>query len=306
MEILLLNLLLKSGKNDYSISNSRLLLELCMINPNYLKFFSKRNELAEILELKIEHIIDHLDTTNSTFKTAINSAIKRLESRKLIIHERVMIVKVLETEVQVTPNGYARVNDIYYYDEENNKYIHKNVRPKETIRQATQEEKEMIINIEKEVMEKEFKCYNLQQIYSNGYAYNYYRIVQERLFNELNIKNHYKAHFFTMNNETIRKASIKYLDTIEEIEKQKQLNMKIISRLGDNAIRRHNKAMVIEEAKKSKREIIRSDDNYIENLKLLNHILIDIKNYKPLKKATKEQSIIEIDEYILDNLPEGL
>lgn len=304
MEILILNTLIKSNQNHYTISNSRLLLELYMINPNYTKFFNKRSDLSEILKMNVEYVNEFLDATNTTFKAAINSACKRLENRKLIIHERVMMVHVIDPNVQITPNGYANITDIFYYDIVDDAFKQKNTKPKQIVREATEQEKQLIVAIENEIMRNEFKCREIVDIYLNGHAMKYYRRVNEELYDRLNIKSHYMANRFTINYEAIRERSITYLPELEEIEKQKELNMKLIERLLHNKDKRVANA---ENGKGSKRKLeLRLNDDYSDSIVLLTDSLIK-SEYKELKKQVnkKDSDIVdEVPQYILDNLPD--
>lgn len=293
LEILLLDLLIRKYDNQTVLSSSKLMLELCMINPNYHKYFMDRNKLSTILDMDMAYIIDFYDTTNATFKSALNTVTKRLESKKLLIHENVMMVKFIDTNIQITPTGHVNVNDVFQYDEKTDTYINKNIKPKEVYRPATDEEREYIIKVERYILEEKYKANNIQDVFLSGEINNYYRDVSDILLKKFNIKKAYKANRYTYDVNELVKQKYKLLSEYKLQETQDQLNLKVRLRIDENSNKRYEKAIeqLIELGYTKKEHRVEND--YVDNINTISNSLIDIHNTDSLNVEPVDYKIID-------------
>lgn len=294
MEILLIDLLLRNSEPETILSSSKLMLELSMINPNYHKYFMDRDNLSKLLNMDVGYIIDFYDTSNSTFKRAINTVTKRLESKKLIIHESVMMVQFIDTSIQVTPTGHAKVNDILTHDPYTDEYISKNIKPKEVYRPATTEEREYILKVERYVLNNKYNADNIQEVFHSGKIHNYYRDVSRILFNELNIKKAYKANRYTCNVNQLAEQKIKLLTQYELEYVRDKMNVKVMTRIDENSNNRYEKAItkLFEYDSVNEKKRFKTDDSYTDNINTISNSLIDIHNVDSINNETTTDTTI--------------
>lgn len=250
MELLMIDLLIEAKDNQLTVSNSKLLVLLSLVNPNYLKFIKDKNKLSNLVDMDIGYIIDFYDVTTSTFKSAINTVTKRLESKKLIIHEEVLMV------CEVVSN-----TDLVY-------------------RESTKEEKELIIKIQNYILKEKYNCNDMQELFLKGLATSYYNDVSKVLTSTMNIKNAYKANRITFNSDNLKKELFQLLIKYDIGELESIINQKVMIRLHETNVKRYNKALekLLLTDDSSNRMVLRSDILYIDNLDFLSSNLIDINN----------------------------
>lgn len=296
MELLLINLLLNSEDKELTISNSKLLIMLSMINPNYLTYVNDKEQLSKLVDVNINFIIDFYDVTNSTFRSAINTVTKRLENKKLVIHEQVTMVCFVDTPVKKTITGHNKIHEMYTYNNDSNTYTYNNIAPKEIYREATSDERELIVRLENHVMKNKYGYDTIQDLILAGKATAFYSDVSRILFKELNIKKAYKAHRYTFNIDNLNDEMIKLLDKYEINELRKQINNKVMIRLDETSNKRYIDALneLIETETNKVRVNVRADDNYVDNLNHLSSNLIDKDNKDSLKSNSENE--------ILDNM----
>lgn len=298
MELLLINLLLHSEDKELTISNSKLLLMLSMINPNYLTYVNNKEQLSKLVDVNINFIIDFYDVTNSTFRSAINTVTKRLENKKLVIHEQVTMVCFVDTPVKKTLTGHNKIIEMYTYDNNSNSYTSNDILPKEIYREATSDEKELIVRLEKHIMKNKYGYDNIQDLFIAGKATSFYADVSRVLFKELNIKKAYKAHRYTFNIDNLNDEMIKLLDKYDINELRKQINNKVMIRLDETSNKRYMDALseLFETETNKVRVNVRADDNYVDNINHLSSNLIDNDNKDGIKNSNNEiLNEIEID-----------
>jgi len=298
MELLLINLLLNSEDKELTISNSKLLLMLSMINPNYLTYVNNKEQLSKLVDVNINFIIDFYDVTNSTFRSAINTVTKRLENKKLVIHEQVTMVCFVDTPVKKTITGHNKIIEMYTYDNNSNSYTYKNVLPKEIYREATSDEKELIVRLEKYIMKNNYGYDNIQDLFLAGKATSFYADVSRVLFKELNIKKAYKAHRYTFNIDNLNDEMIKLLDKYDINELKRQINNKVMIRLDETSNKRYMDALneLFDTESNKVRVNVRADDNYVDSINHLSSNLIDKDNKDGIKNSNNEiLNEIEID-----------
>lgn len=289
MELLLIDLLLKSDNKELTISNSKLHILLCLINPSYLTYIKNKEHLSSLIDMDINFIIDFYDVTNSTFRSAINTVTKRLENKRLIIHERVTMVCFVDAPIKKTITGHNKISDMYTYTNESDTYTYKGIEPEEVFREATKDERELIIRVENHIMKNKYGYDNIQDLFLTGKATSFYSDVSRILFKELNIKKAYKAHRYTFNVNNLEKEKIKLLDKYQIDDLQRQINTKVMIRLDETNNKRYMNALneLLESDTNKVRVNVRADINYVDNLNFLSSSLIDKDNADSIENDKK-------------------
>ncbi|MFJ3388785.1 hypothetical protein [Lysinibacillus sp. NPDC086135] len=297
MELLLIDLLLKSENKELTISNSKLLILLCLINPNYMTYVKNKEHLSKLINMDINFIIDFYDVTNSTFRSAINTVTKRLENKRLVIHEQVTMVCFVDTPVQKTITGHNKIHDMFDYNNDLDTYTYKDIKPKEVRREATKDERELIVRVEKHIMKNKYGYDNIQDLFMDGKATSFYSDVSRILFKELNIKKAYKAHRYTFNIDNLEEERIKLLDKYQIDQLQKQINNKVMIRLDETNNKRYITALneLLETETNKVRTNVRADINYIDNINFLSSSLIDKDNVDSIKSNMDDKTLDDID-----------
>ncbi|WP_144510011.1 hypothetical protein [Bacillus sp. FJAT-22090] len=309
LEMLLIDLLLSNG-NKMIKSNSSLLRDLCMINSNYYEYFSNKELLSSLLEMDLSHIADWYDATNASFKGHLQTLLRKLENKKMITHEIVVMVVFVETNIQTTPTGFAKASDLMEYDAERDIFIERSVKPTTTVREASDKEVKLILEIEGEILD-EYECKSVQEVYLKGLIKKYYKELSKRLFSELNIKRSYKAHKIHINHNRLLKEQESSLEEFKLTSTKRIVNNGVQDRVLDNAKNRQQKSLLLNPFIRNPKQISRASESYLSNIGTLNHNLIDIhnvENLKVLKEAAKDKPVKQIEQeefesYILDQLP---
>ncbi|MDC6267335.1 hypothetical protein [Lysinibacillus fusiformis] len=263
---------------------------LSMINPNYLTYVNDKEQLSKLVDVNINFIIDFYDVTNSTFRSAINTVTKRLENKKLVIHEQVTMVCFVDTPVKKTLTGHNKIIEMYTYDNNSNSYTYKNVLPKEIYREATSDERELIVRLEKHIMKNKYGYDNIQDLFLAGKATSFYADVSRVLFKELNIKKAYKAHRYTFNIDNLNDEMVKLLDKYDINELKRQINNKVMIRLDETSNKRYIDALseLFDTDTNKVRVNVRADDNYVDSINHLSSNLIDKDNKDGIKNSNNE------------------
>jgi len=268
MELLLIDMMIKN--KDMVISDSKLMLELCMINPNYHRYFMDREKLSKLLNMDVEYIVDFYDTSNGTFKGAIDTVIKSLESKKLMLHQNVYMIN------HVSMPKIDNVDDVFDFDADTGLFKSKPIKPKIEYRQATKEESESILGIERRTLVDEFNCDNVGQVIRKGLGNQYYTKVNKSVLDHLSIVKFYKANKFIYNIHELARQKYKVLNHHKVKEIQDLLNLKVMIRIDKNATNRYEKAIGL--LKEYDNKAHRIHDDYIDNINTLSNNLIDIHN----------------------------
>lgn len=274
LELLLIDLLLENNR-VMTKSNSRLLQDLCMINNNYYEYFSNKELLSTLLEMDLNHIEDWYDATNSSFKGYLQTVLRKLESKKMIIHEIIVMV-VLE-----------------YKDEESGKL-------KTMVRNAKSSEIQFILEIEGELLD-EYECKTVQDVYKKGLIKEYYKELSSRLYDGLKIKRSYKANKIHINNDRLSKEKLERLDEWKLLTVKSTINNGMKNRVIENANNRQQVSLALNPFVRTHKQTIRSEATYLSNVETLNNSLIDISNIIPIKIESVEDA--EFESYVLEQMP---
>jgi hypothetical protein len=240
IQILIMDLLAQCPHGHVSISRSKLLLTINMINSNY----SKGNEYVPLLSkytnINERTIYDFYNTSNSNFKSTIETALNKLMDKRIIIHERV--IKICECGT------------------------HRH-------RRATEEEKSIIAENEKMILDK-YGFSEVSQIRCSRYWKNFKKEVKQLLNEKGKIEYYYHAYDITINKKYIhderKTMSDLLLKDIQRMEYKEELNLTVYYHIIENAQKRHGKGLV-----SGKMAKVRSNKEYIKHIKKLAELLID-------------------------------
>lgn len=309
LESLLISLLLENG-SIMTKSNSGFLKDLCMVNSNYYEYFADKKALSDLLKMELDHIEDWYDATNSSFKGYLETVIRKLESKKMIVHEKVVMVVFVDTNIETTRTGHTKASDLMEYDTETDRFIVKRFRPKTSVRQATDDEIRLILEIEGKILE-EYKCASVQEVFFKGLVSKYYKDLTRELFNELNIKRSYKAHKIHINQSRLENYRLKQLKGAELGLTKAIVNNGVQTRVLENATKRQLKVEGVHSFNRNPKQEMRVSSDYLANTETLNFNLINIANEDNINslkiyRAKQEDKTIEqeeFEEYVLDQLP---
>lgn len=280
MEILILDLLAHQNKgNTFTTSKNALLKQLKVINSNYISYKNKRPLLSKQTEICLDEINDYFDSSSSTFRSNVTTALNHLEKQSYIFVRNEITVCEAVPQVDYTVDGDIKL-DMSTEINENGDYIIKPravyVKPLEKHRKATNDEIELIHKIERNLLDYEYKVDSKQALYKTGKIKEFCGKVNEKLFAHSNIMYYYPSYEIVFNHENVKKR-LEDLILNEEVKEdhQAQLQLGVIHKLNKNAENRHSTATAYkaigndEDCKE-----FRTSDKYMENTYKLNSMMI--------------------------------
>jgi hypothetical protein len=240
IQLLILDLLAKCKKGHISISRSKLMVTINMINRNYSPCGEKVKQLGKYTEIEEAVIYDFYNTSNSNFKSAIETALNNLMDKRIIWYDKV--TKVCEKETK------------------NHRY-------------ATVEEKEIIRDTEKLVLD-ELGYKQVSRVRCSKHWKLFKKKVKKSLNENSEINYYYLAYDIYANEVYLQEERLEILNFLMEEAKRDEykgeLNATVYLNLIENAKKRHEKGFT--SGKMSKYRI---SDNYVEDIKKLVNLLID-------------------------------
>lgn len=233
LQDIFLRVLSQSERGELLFSKGMLFKQANLVNKNYA--IAKRNipKLSEITQVEEDICYDFFNNTNDKMISYVETSLKRLRSRRLIVWEKVMVVAKYSTITNELGESILHIVE----DEDGNwnakatAYIQH--------RQATYEEKQAILKIEKETL-KEMGFKDTQEAFLKGKWFEYKNNVNAILQERLNIKFSYEGYLITYNHEDIVKE---LSDDITIINSKNNVNANIVNTLKTNAKTRHNNAI---------------------------------------------------------------
>lgn len=298
IQLLLVDLLNQSDSGELFISAGALLRKLDMINDNYM--VARRNipKLSELTEVSQENCYDFYSYTQTSLKGKLESALKGLRSKALIIWENATTVCVKNPKIQINEFGTIKVSRLA------KRYDYVDVET--THRRATQWEKDLILECEDKIM-TELCCLTLQEVYKRG-KWNYFKDkVNKMIFDKANIEYYYSSYDIVYKPELISKALENNIFNVEETKDS--LSCNIINSLIKGAETRYSnsksKEMVGEELNSKDRVCM--SDSYVSDTKKLTEVVINYKATdlrKELKKALiKDKNSTQMSFELNDDIP---
>lgn len=243
-QILLTDFFMKTNVDRLHVSKSYLMQQVNMINRNYIDNKKDVDSYSEITNIDKNVIYDFYDTTDATLGVAIESALKKLESRAIILYTTDYIVQ----------------------EEVSEKY-----------RSATPQERQIILQTRDKLLKKhgyktirEILFSNKQNIFKreNG------KIIKDKL----NLTGVFSGYNIDILQESIAEKQsnmiYKLLSNTESEGYKGKLNNIVVQRLLENAERRHKKVkgdikVGFGEKWVNEKDKARYSNNYIKEIKVI-------------------------------------
>lgn len=294
----LLVLQLEHKHKNIFLSTCKLMESIAMINSNY--GFCKENitQLATYLKMDEDNIYEFYQNSYGSLKGALESALNVLTNKSLIIWDTVVTIS---ENIEI--------------EEDERKRIIENHRP------ATQQEKESIIQAEKDVL-IEMGFENKRDIVICKRWKDFIKKVNKILKETEEMNYYYKSYDITFNTYVLQEQNkiekMLLKNENRQIEKH-QLNNKIVNKFVDNAKNRQEKAIDKTGANNdtwfglpnlmhlNEKEIMRIEEDYINNYEKITDTVININQPKVIadiiriNRENKKEKDNPID-ITLDNL----
>lgn len=235
--------LLAQCEGHVSISRSRLMTTIGMVNSNYSECRELVQKLSKHTGIAEKLIYDFYNTSTSSFKSVIETALNNLMDKRVIMYNK--IIKVSDKDTYNT-------------------------------RTATLLELELIMEIEKDTLE-ELGYRQISDVRVSKDWKKFKTITKRRLHEESEIDFYYTAYDITVNEKYIvdecNELANLLLEQVKRQESKDELNKLIYSQLLINAQKRHDKAKEFTASRKMKE--IRRHTTYVDYIRQLNDLLID-------------------------------
>lgn len=248
LETLIMGLIyLKMKDNEHSmlITRSQLMCELGIINSTYNIGRQYKYGLASRGELDIKYVNDFYQLTDSSLKSMLETALKKLEKRSLIDFKSVYVFKVTgfkNDDVLTDDDGYfenwksINLNEPVYYE-------------------ANEYETSLILSEQSRLLEK-YNCSNLSEIMFRGLGNKFFSEVTEVLNKQLNFNIDYYFKQYK-----IIYTSVGIENKLKQTPKE-ELNL-VMEKLNNNI-----KMNLIANAEKRKKESLSIKDETLTESKL--------------------------------------
>lgn len=297
IEMLLLDILARDKKNGkIFLSKNKLFHMLEMVNVNYLDTNYRMPKLSKFLDIEENSVQEWFDTTGGMLERNLTSALKNLSNQSLIFWSKEITLR------EIIPFGdeyLVRVPHKNIYGEVSYEYEERRKTTKIT-REATDSEKKYILKMERETMDL-LECENKQEVIAKGLWTDFENKVNAKVNKELSIEYYFQSYKILFNPDHILRKQDQINDMILGHKNRKEqknfINKSIMYRVEDNAIARQNNAQKEIESdklipwKKETKLLMRSSEEYIEDNKNLNDVLISNKAEDIRDKVKK----IELD-----------
>ena len=274
IEKLILHIIFENGADTVLyINKSKLYQMLKMINERYTTMKYHKMQLSKKYDVDSEVIKDFYNTSDDLLERNVEQAIKSLERQSLI--KCTEVYSVCEVLTSTYNELFIEEEIDEYGDKVSNPKIinHNNVKTKH--RRATEEETKLILSLQREQLKK-LKCVDMREMYRKGLFKEFYKPINDYLLFNHNINFYYISYEFIFNKNHITEAYIEnntfLLDDESYYITSSLLNNNISDKLLDLAENRHIKSKNIESMNLN--DTIRSNDNYMDDIKLLINNLI--------------------------------
>lgn len=284
LQEILLGVLAQDKKGELLFSKNVLFKHLNMINDNYRIARYNVPQLSELIEVDEDIVYSFFDDANSKMVDMLEVALKRLRSRRLIIWEKVMVV----AKLKAIKNELGEVK----LEFDNDNYNNARVKTQIEYRQATFEEKQIILEIERSIM-NELGCKDAQQVFLNGKWREYKKKVNALVQERLNIKFHFEGFLITYNHDRIVEEAIENTsflkinvnnnlvesfinnaNTRNQNAINKQINIEEYNELIELHTKEELKARGIKGARLSARDKVSLKDTFVEDTSIVVNTLI--------------------------------
>ncbi|MGL5752783.1 MAG: hypothetical protein ACRCXT_19750 [Paraclostridium sp.] len=227
---LMIYMLHKNRTESMLMSKGSMFKAMNLVNENYLLARNNIPKLSEIVELPQASIYEFYDYNSGKLRDTLERNLKHCRSRSLLIYESVVAVAIYEVQIaynelnQPIANSKGQV----VYDS------------KLTYREATKEERQLILHHENEV-KKEWGYKDNKDIFVRGKWKQFKQEVEKRLkLANTNIKFYYEAYRITWNNDKID-SEYSLIDT-KKCDIETNINNNMVESIKKSTVKRHNKA----------------------------------------------------------------
>ena len=229
---LIISILHNNRSETMLISKGMLYKTMNLVNENYLLGRNNMTKLSEITEIPQTSIYDFYDYNSVKLKDTVERNLKHCRNRSLLIYENVMCVAIQEALI-----AYNEL-DKPILDEHGRVVSESRL----TYREATKQEKQVILKYEKEV-KNENGWKDNQEIFLKGKWKYFKKQVENKLIQaNTNIKFYYEAYRITWNNKDINEEYKKSCSEISSIEIKNNINHNMVESIKKSTMKRHNKA----------------------------------------------------------------
>lgn len=279
LQVLLTDYLIKENQKILIKSGQRLMLEAGLINEDYRNNRERFDAYSTNNEIDKEVVLDFFDTTDSTFITAIRSALKKLEQRAIIMFTEEYIVKPMGSHEH---------------------------------RPSTYEENEKILKLRRDLLE-EMGYETMREVLFSKDQNRYKDEWSIRLGDEMDIEFVYKGYVITMLKSELPRQQLELIGSVlsnkdvkaimddeQQSECRDHLNATVIKRLLQNAEKRAERAIKEMEETKVKmafgedkitlkgKKLARTHENYVSNVDRIIEDNIKLKKTKENKEENKK------------------
>lgn len=187
---------LENAKRYNSVwSVTEALIVTSLVNNNYRIGKKDIKLTADALEIDIDYLNAFYQSTHSRFKDIFESALKRMQNKRLIDYKEVTMLYKRIVSIKLNDIGMPIIDDTGTIQYKTNR-IHT---------EATQTERQIILKVEKQVL-KDLGYKSVSDLIPAG-KYNTYKNKVNRIIKEkLNIEYYYKAYDIVHNKEDIQEA----------------------------------------------------------------------------------------------------
>lgn len=235
-QLLIVDMLMKNKEKHVSMSKSMMIESIGIANRNYSDCKENMIKLANFLNIGIEYIYDFYNINNSNFTSIIETALKNLSDKRIIMYDIIHKAKPSDSN---------------------------------TYRKLTMTEMEFIINTERGLLDK-YSYETISSIRKSKDWIKFRKDVMDILKEALNIDYYYRAYDIAINTEYIGKEKDYLINKIKDVHerdnKKKELNDLVLHNILKNAEKRHSQ----ENTSKN----FRNNENYITNTETLSNALV--------------------------------
>lgn len=306
---LMIYMLHKNRTECMLMSKGAMFKAMNLVNENYLLARNNIPKLSEIVEIPQDFIYEFYDYNSVKLRDTLERNLKHCRSRSLLMYESVVSVAINEVLI-----AYNELNQPIL--DSNGMVISES---KLTYREATKEEKQIILRFENEV-KKELGLKDNKEIFLKGKWKKFKQEVEKRLkISGTNIKYYYEAYKITWNNDKIDEE-YSILKNIKKTDIENNINYNMVESIKKSTMKRHIKApsktlganIYTQDKlfKQEKQDYVVVQDQLTftlinKNAKSLKSEFEKNINYKKLSKINKKENTeqLEMDCTMGDDIP---
>lgn len=271
---LMIYMLKKNGTECMLLSKGAIYKAMNLVNENYIIARNNIPKLSEIIQLPQSSIYEFYDNNGTRLRETVERNLRICRRESILIFETVTCVAISESMIALNEFHNPIID-------ENNRLVYKT---NLAYREATQEERQLILKYEDEV-KQELNFKDNKEIFLKGKWKYFKQQVENKLkINNTNIKFYYDAYRITWNNYKIDDLFKSYCSDDEKDYLESNINKNIINSINRSNKIRHTKASKnnLLGASKNKKTIYQASNEYISEQEQLTFTLInkDAKNLK--------------------------